>query len=120
DNIEVIPFWSREETDGRHPRGTYLTAGSFLPPEIPRHVFIAQTWATALIHDSNFGTIVNASITDNWRVRAGLFRSVVVRERFFSNLFRDTQPDGTADDVVVAYPSQKFASYSGEVRLSGV
>jgi iron complex outermembrane receptor protein len=120
DSIEVIPFWSRKYTEGNQPRGNILTAGPYLPPEIPRHVFSAQDWMGNLVHDSNFGTIVNASLSDNWRLRTGLFRSLVVHERFFNSLFQNTQPDGMANRVAVSYPRQEFGSYSGEVRLSGV
>ena len=120
DSIEVIPFWGRKISDGMNPRPNVYTAGPFIPPKIPRHVFYAQPWAEALVDDSNFGTFVNASLSDNWRLRSGIFRSLVLRKRFFSNLFQNTQPNGTSDNVMVKYPSQSFGSYSSEVRLSGV
>ena len=120
DSIEVLPFWGRKISDGQNPRPNVYTGGPFIPPKIPRHVFFSQPWAQALVDDSNFGTFVNASLSDNWRLRSGIFRSLVLRKRFFSNLFQNTQPNGTADNVMVKYPSQSFGSYSGEVRLSGV
>jgi len=120
DAVEVIPFWSRKNTDGMSPRPNIFTACCIIPPEIPRHVNFTQPWASNTVRDSNFGTIVNASLSDNWRLRAGLFRSLVQRKVFFNNLYQNTMPDGTADSVVVAYPPQQLGSYSGEVRLSGV
>ncbi len=120
DEIEIVPFWSRKDTKGMNPRPNIYTAGGFLPPRIPRHVFYTQPWASNLVQDTNFGAIVNASLSENWRLRTGLFRSIVVREKFFNNLYQNTQRDGSADNVIVEYPSQQFGSYSGEVRLSGV
>ncbi len=120
DSIEILPFWGRKISDGMNPRPNVYTAGPFIPPKIPRHVFFSQPWAQALVDDSNFGTFVNASLSDNWSLRSGIFRSLVLRKRFFSNLFQNTQPNGSADNVMVKFPSQSFGSYSGEVRLSGV
>ncbi len=120
DNIEVIPFWSYKYTDGQNPRANIYTAGPFLPPKIKRHVSFTQPWAANHGYDQNFGAIVNASLSDTWRLRAGLFRSQVVRKEWYNNLFQNTQPDGTSDSTVVAYPHNRFGSYSGEVRLSKV
>ncbi len=120
DNIEVIPFWSYKYTDGQAPRGNIYTSGAFLPPKIKRHVSFTQPWARNYGYDENFGTIVNTSLSDSWRLRAGLFRSLVVREEWYNNLFQNTQPNGLSDSTVVAYPYNQFGSYSGEVRLSKV
>ncbi len=120
DAIEVIPFWSRKNTDGWSTRPNIYTEGSYLPPVIPRHEMIAQPWSESVLRDSNFGNIVNASLTDNWRLRVGTFRSLVQRKQWHSNLFQNTRPDGTAEHVVIYFPGQSFGSYSGEVRLSGV
>lgn len=120
DSIEVIPFWSRKNTDGMGPRPNIYTSCCFLPPEIPRHVDFAQPWLGNVVRDSNFGTIVNSSLSSAWRLRAGVFRSLVQRKRFHNNLFQNTQPDLTSDSVIVGYPPQHLGSYSGEVRLSGV
>jgi len=120
DSIEVIPFWSYKYTDGQNPRANIYTAGPFLPPKIKRHVSFTQSWATNHGYDQNFGAILNSSLSDSWHLRAGLFRSLVVRKEWYNNLYQNTQPDGTSDSTVVAYPHNAFGSYSGEVRLSKV
>jgi len=120
DDIEVIPFWSKKITDGMQARANVFTAGSYLPPKTPRHVHYFQPWARNFIHDDNFGAIVNAALSENFRLRAGLFRSLVVRDVFYSNLYENTQPNGLSDFVSIKYPRQDYGSYSGEVRLSGV
>ncbi len=120
DEIEILPFWGRRNTFGMSPRPNIYTAGPYLPPRIPRHVSFTQPWARNNNHDNNFGAIVNASLGDNWRLRSGLFRSLVVRKKQFNNLYQNTLPDGTTDNIIVEYPKQDFGSFSGEVRLSGV
>ncbi len=120
DRLEFIPFWSKKNSYGMNARANITTAGPYLPPEVPRHVFVSQDWARNQTRDSNFGFIANTAITDDWRFRLGLFRSLLIRKRFFNSLFQNTLPDGTSDHTIVAYPSQHFGSYSGEARLSGV
>ncbi len=119
-DIEILPFWGRRNTSRMSPRPNIYTAASFLPPPIERHVSFSQPWARNKNHDNNFGVIANTSLAENLRLRAGLFRSLVVRKKQFNNLFQNTQPDGTTDNIIVEYPEQQFGSYSGEVRLSGV
>ena len=118
DNLEIIPFGGYKYTDGRRNRSAIFTAGPFLPPEIPRHELITQPWTINLETDTNYGVIANAALSDTWRLRAGLFRSLVVREKFFANLFQNTQQNGTTQYSVVAYPRQEYGSFSSEVRLS--
>ncbi len=119
DDVEVIPFWSKKITDGMQARASIFTAGSYLPPKIPRHLNYLQPWARNLVHDDNFGAIVNARLSDNWRLRTGLFRSLVIRDRFYSNIYENTQPNGLSNFTAIKYPYQSFGSYSGETRLSG-
>ena len=120
DSIEVIPFYARKNTDGQGAPSNFYTAGSFLPPRIPRHVFLAQPWAEFNVRDTNFGAIVNASLSDTWKLRTGLFRSFVLNKAFTSNIFQNLRPDTTADNVLVRYPAQDFGSNSGEIRLSHI
>lgn len=120
DAIEVIPFYSRKHTDGVGSPSNFYTQGSILPPRVPRHVFITQPWAKFITRDTNLGAIVNADLNDDWRLRTGLFRSLVQIKRFHSNLLQNLRPDGTAENVLARFPAQDFGSYSGEVRLSRV
>src|SRR6185369_2217015 len=49
----------------------------------------------------------------------GIFRSVADSPLSFADLYLNTQPDGTADHVIVSSPDQLTASNSGEARLTG-
>lgn len=120
ENIEIIPFWSLKTTDRLIARPNIYAQGSTVPPPIARHVLYMQTWFRNEIDDSNYGVIANTALSEDWRLRAGLFRSDVVRESWSSNLFQNTRLDGTADHSIVLFPRQRFASVSGEVRLSRV
>ncbi len=118
DGVEIIPFWSGKYTHHHNGRPTIYTAGSFLPPEVPRHEFYLQHWLVNNFQDANFGVIANLGLWEDWTVRAGVFRSLVTRGFWSSNLFNNTQPNGVADFSIVAFPPQEFGSVSGEVRAS--
>ena len=120
EDVEILPFWSRKTIDRLIARPNIYATGSTVPPRIPRHVMYMQTWFQNTTDDTNFGVIANTSLSQNWRLRAGVFRSLVVRDKWSSNLFQNTQPDGTADHSIALFPKQRFGSVSGEVRASGV
>ncbi len=48
-----------------------------------------------------------------------MFRSVADNPVSYADLYVETQPNGSADHVVIGYPDQFTASNSGEARLSG-
>jgi iron complex outermembrane receptor protein len=117
DGVEVLPFFSRIDVHDRKVAPAILVGGDHLPPEIPRRRFFGQPWAGYDAVRTNYGALGSAR-TGAWTLRAGLFRSVEEPTRSFSTLFLDTSSEGAADLVVVANPPQRFASSSGEVRLS--
>ncbi len=118
DTVEIIPFWSRKDTIGLNARPNIYTAGSFIPPEVPRHVYYAQPWFINQIADSNYGVIGRVTDLGEWTIRAGLFRSFVYRDHWSNALFNNTQANGLSDHVIIAFPPQEFSSVSGEVRAS--
>jgi iron complex outermembrane receptor protein len=117
EGVELIPFWSRTRYSDEEAEPLMFTAGDFLPPRIKRRNFYPQDWTTRRGETFNYGVLGRAPVGD-WTLRAGLFRSANEREKGFANLFTDIQPDRSAQEIVVAQPSGKFASTSGEVRLS--
>lgn len=117
EGVELIPFWSRTRYSDEEAEPLVFTAGDFLPPKIKRQDFYPQDWTTRKGENFNYGVLGRAPIA-GWTLRAGLFRSVNEREKGFANLFVDVQPDGSGREIVVAQPDGKFASTSGEVRLS--
>ncbi len=118
DDVEIIPFWSRKDTLRLNPRPNIYTAGSFIPPEVPRHVYYAQPWFVNQIADSNYGVIAKAADLGEWTLRAGIFRSFVYRDHWSNALFNNVQQNGLSDHVIIAFPAQEFSSVSGEVRAS--
>jgi iron complex outermembrane recepter protein len=117
DRIELVPFWSRIRYSDEEAEPLVFTAGDFLPPKIERGEFYPQEWTTRKGENFNYGVLGRAGLGD-WTLRAGLFRSTNEREKGFANLFTGTQQDGSAREIVIAQPRGKFASTSGEVRLS--
>jgi iron complex outermembrane receptor protein len=116
-DVELIPFWSRVNYADEEAEPLVFTAGDFLPPKIARKNYYPQEWTTREGQTYNYGVLGRAPIAGG-TLSAGLFRSTNERERGFANLFTGVQPDGSAREIVVAQPDAKFASTSGEVRLS--
>ena len=120
DNIEIIPFAYYNQSFDERTQPYILTGGAYLPPQIDRGVFYGQDWAARRGNDFDAGVLMRSTPWKNWRLQAGLFRSVQDRPRDFVVFFRNTQADGTANLDVLGYPDHSSASTSGEVRTSGV
>lgn len=117
DGVKVLPFWSMTDTRDMDINPVILVDGVHLPPKISRHRYASQSWATIDRTRTNYGVLATA-LAGRWTARAGIFRSVEAPRRSFSMQFRDTAADGTAERFAIANPAQRFASTSGEVRLS--
>ena len=120
DNIEIVPFWGRyERHDFENPPIVY-TFGNQLPPQIKRGLNYQQDWADFEQHETNFGMIGRARLDEHWTLRTGLFRAWYYRAKDTAVFFNNVMPDGSADLLFQHQPPQRFSSYSGEVRASGV
>jgi iron complex outermembrane receptor protein len=119
ERVEILPFWSRIEIRDETASPVIVPAGASLPADIERGRFFGQPWAADDITRSNAGVIATAT-GERWTLRAGAFRSVAAPRRSFTNLLLDATPQGDAQLVVVANQAQRFASDSGELRLSRV
>jgi iron complex outermembrane receptor protein len=117
DNVEVIPFWSGQKESPGEAQPVIFTNGPFLPPRIERRRYFGPDWALNSGDDVNYGLLATASFGD-WTLRGGAFRSVARDHRNFSVQFRNATPDGEADRMVVADRDRRFASTSGELRLT--
>lgn len=120
ENVEIIPFWSMQDEQGGD-RGDaqpiIFTGGAFLPPPIERRRYFGPEWARNAGQDFNYGLLATFGFGD-WTLRGGAFRSIARDERNFTPLFLDTTPDGEADRAVIADQARRFASTSGELRLT--
>jgi iron complex outermembrane recepter protein len=118
ESIEVIPFYSRVMVSDSEAEPLVFVAGPHLPPEVERNHFYGQSWADNESAGSNYGTIANVELTPDWTVNAGIFRSQFDARTSFADLYLNTARDGRADHLMIADRDQRFASTSGELRIS--
>lgn len=117
DAVEILPFLARSE--GFDQTGPiFLPAGEGLPPRLPRRLFKGPEWARYRGVAFNAGVLGTWRPGPGWEVRAGLFRSLFDDARGFANLITDVAADGRGNQLVIADPPVKFASTSGELRLT--
>jgi iron complex outermembrane receptor protein len=117
DDLEIIPFWSMKEESGAEAMPIIFTAGAYLPPEIERRRYFGPEWAQNEGLDVNYGLLATVGLGE-WTLRAGAFRAIAHDYRNFSVFFRNATPDGEADRTVVSDRERRFASTSGELRLT--
>lgn len=116
--VTLLPFASVVRTFYDDHRVTFLTAGEFVPPLLPRRQRFGPEWVNGTGTDANIGLLGDWQIAPQWLLRAGLFRSSRTRDGQMTNLIRDLQPDRTGRQRVVVDPQLAFASISGEIRLT--
>jgi len=117
DDLEIVPFWSMKRERGAEASPIIFTAGPFLPPEIERRRYFGPEWARNEGEDVNYGLLATFAMGD-WTLRGAAFRSIAHDYFNFTPLFRNATPDGEADLEVVAERGRRFASTSGELRLT--
>ncbi|HEX8192996.1 MAG TPA: TonB-dependent receptor [Allosphingosinicella sp.] len=117
DDLEVIPFWSMKEESGAQPLPVIFTAGAYLPPRIERRRYFGPDWAQNEGLDVNYGVLATVGLGD-WTLRGGAFRAIAHDYRNFSVFFRNATPEGLADRSVIGEQARRFASTSGELRLT--
>ena len=116
--LQIVPFLSVAYTPFHEAATIYLPKGEVLPPLLPINFWNGPAWQRTRETETNAGVVVDWAIGDGWSVKAGLFRSVIDYHADFTNLLVDVQPDGSAQQVVLADPPLLFASTSGEARLT--
>jgi iron complex outermembrane receptor protein len=95
-----------------------LTGGDYQPPQV-RRGYYGQDWAQGRKFSRNYGAIVTAELSPHWSLAAGIFRSVADYPVNYADLYLNTQPDASAEHVVVSNHDQLTSSNSGEARLTG-
>jgi iron complex outermembrane receptor protein len=117
DRIEVRPFYGRIEMLDDRDVPSIFTGGPYLPPKVERRYF-GLDWTRSEGERQFYGGVGSAQLSDDWQVRAGLFRWENRGELDLTELYRDVQPDGSAQRMLVATRDQTAASTSGELRSS--
>ncbi len=116
-DVELRPFYSRSEYRDEEPQPLMLTAGDSLPPKIAREHYYGQPWAQNEGATSTYG-FLGVARSGAWTVRLGLFQSMFAPEREFADLYVGIDPALQANEIVVASRNSRFASRSGELRVS--
>jgi iron complex outermembrane receptor protein len=117
EDVELIPFWSMQDSRGRQAQPVIFTAGAYLPPRIERRRYFGPDWAQPELRGSSYG-LLGTFRSGDWTLRSGGFRSVSENLRNFNPFFLNTTPDGEADRAVVYEEGRRSASSSGELRLT--
>lgn len=116
--VEIMPFWSRIYIRGEEAQPLIFTAGNFLPPRISRTRFFGQKWADFSGENDNYGLVAKGRLGDA-EAQLGVFRSVSAgKEDHFDLLFGTDQAGSVARRIVIAAGKNRFASTSGELRLT--
>ena len=118
-NFELRPFFSQISFREEESEPLMLTAGGALPPKIRREHYYGQEWSTNEGEVLNYGAIAAARF-GAWTARLGVFESVFAPDAEFAELFTDIDASGNSNEIVLAFPKSRFASKSGELRLSRV
>jgi iron complex outermembrane recepter protein len=115
DRIEVKTFYGRMEILDDKDVPFIFVGGPYLPPKIERRYF-GLDWAESQVSRQHYGGLGSVQLTDSWVLRAGLFRWETAQEIGLTELYRNVQPDGSAQRALVAQKDQTTASTSGELR----
>lgn len=118
DDVEIIPFWSATFGKDEEVAPSIITAGPFEPAKVPHRRYFGQPWAAKDSRSINAGVIGKARIGEDWSIVGGVFRSSFTNEENFAQLFVDADQAGYATERVIADPGQRYASTSGELRVS--
>lgn len=117
DNVEIIPFWGIYDSSGQEAQRVVFTNGAFLPRVIERRHLFSPEWTDNESRWVNYGAL-GTGRAGAWTFRAGLFRSLVDNAWTYTDLQRNTGPDGVGDRSIIAEPDRRFGSVSGELRAS--
>ncbi len=117
DRIDVKSFYGRVGVMDDLDIGSIFVGGPYLPPKVERRYF-GLDWTKSEFNGQFYGGVGSARLSDNWQVRAGLFRSETHQDLGLFELYRNVQRDGSAQRQLVAVKDQTAKSTSGELRSS--
>ncbi len=117
DGIEVKSFYGRAQIADDRDIPFIFVAGPYQPPELDRRNF-GLDWAKGQAERQFYGGVGSAQLSDNWQVRAGLFRWENHQKLSQTEFYRGVQQDGSGQRIFVAQKDQTAKSTSGELRSS--
>lgn len=120
DSLELVAFWGRALRKNSESTPFIFVGGDWIPPQQKRGVPIAQDWNLWEQHDTNYGAVGTAELTNVWTLRAGLFRATYDRREDHTTFFNNTQRDGTTEVTFQKLLPIVIETTSGEVQAEGV
>lgn len=117
ERTELKSFYGRTKVVDDRDIPLIFNAGPYLPPKIERRNF-GLDYAATDVERQFYGGVGSAQLSDNWQVRAGLFRWENDQKLGLTELYRNVQRDGSAQRTLVAQKDQTAKSTSGELRSS--
>jgi iron complex outermembrane recepter protein len=118
EKLEIVPYWQRSKGTDDETGPIYVPIDGTLPPRIERRHFDGPEWLDYEGVAANYGTVLRYAPNETWLLRAGAFRSLYDDDSVYANLLVDLEPDGSARRVLIADPSPRVESTSGEIRLT--
>lgn len=117
-SIEFSPFYSANLVRDSKSRPVVFSTGPFVPgfPEAKR--YYGSLWTSSGKDNVNLGATFKAVLTSRLSLRAGLFRSSVLRRNNVTELFAVTSAQGATRHTIIADPEQENRSWSGEAQLA--
>lgn len=117
-SIEVQPFWQRSDVYDDDIGPNYIPAGSYLPPRLPRRQSFGPEWAEYEGAAILYGVKASVAAGPRTTARLGVFRSLLDDRITAANLYTGLTEDGAARQIIIIDPTGKFASTSGELRVT--
>lgn len=117
EGVLLRAFWDWQQISQAKTAPLIFMNAPGLPPQVPAS-YLGQDWAEGTSHIENYGATIQAVLSRQWTLSAGLFRSVNDSPVSYADLFVNTLPSGAAEHWLIGYPDQRTASTSGEVRLA--
>lgn len=118
ETVQIVSFGARSEVRDDEFGPFYVPAGAFLPPRVARRHYDGPSWVDYDSTAVNYGALASYTPTSDWSVRLGAFHSLIDDRASYTNLLLNLQPDGSAEQLIVADPPTRTASTSGELRIS--
>ena len=115
---EVTALFSRYDYGDEEQGPTIYTGTGALPLKINRRTYFGQPWGEWSGHSQNIGGIVKGDFGGGWRIETGLFNSRFTQDTFSTAWFADVDASGQGERFVLSGKDQRFASTSGEFRVS--
>ncbi|MGE3691749.1 MAG: TonB-dependent receptor [Novosphingobium sp.] len=116
--IEFSPFYSANFVRDSKARPVVVSTVPFVPPMPEPKRYYGSPWTSAGKDNVNLGATFKAVVTSRLSLRAGIFRSSVLRRDNVTEIFAVTDGQGMTRHSLIADPDELTRSWSGEAQLA--